>query len=178
MEQDRIEIKLNKSKGLLAFLGAIAFVVISAWLITIADEQGRYDPYYLKGIAVVSIVFFGGCGVYIFFKLFDAKPGLVIDGRGICDNSSAIAGKLIKWSEIKGLEVRQVSTVKFILLHVNDPQKFIQETTGFKKRLMRLNYEMYGTPLAISCNGLDCGFEMLYEIIDGGLKKARNEVVH
>jgi hypothetical protein len=35
VEQDRIEIKLSKEKGILGFLGSAAFVVTSFWLMPV-----------------------------------------------------------------------------------------------------------------------------------------------
>src|ERR1043165_3423624 len=150
MNQERIEIKLSKRKGILTFLGSVAFVLVSLWLISFADNQDRYTPTFVKGVGYVGVIFFGLCGLYIFYKLFDAKPGLVIDDNGILDNSSAASGHIIKWDRIVGLRIGQVKSTKIILIDLVDPDEFMNEIKGIKKTLMWGTYKMYGTPVSIA----------------------------
>ncbi|MBX9851706.1 MAG: hypothetical protein K2X86_08095 [Cytophagaceae bacterium] len=170
MNQERIEIKLSKTKGMLTFLGSVAFVLVSLWLISYADDQDRYTPTFVKGAGYVGLIFFGLCGLYIFYKLFDTKPGLIIDGNGILDNSSAASGHIIKWDRIVGLRVGQVKSTKFILIDLVDPEQFMNEVKGIKKTLMWGTYKMYGTPTSISSSTLNCDFDELYNLIDKRLQ--------
>jgi multisubunit Na+/H+ antiporter MnhG subunit len=78
MGQERIEIELSKGKGIVTFLGAVVFVLTSIWLIDFADSQERYNPVLVTVTGYVGLVFFGVAGLYIFYKLFDTKPGLVM----------------------------------------------------------------------------------------------------
>ncbi|HYC86908.1 MAG TPA: STM3941 family protein, partial [Chryseosolibacter sp.] len=87
MDQERIEIKVSKKKAVFALLGSVAFVVVCAWLIGTADDQTRYNPAVMRTVAYIGIAFFGIAGLYVFYKLFDSKPGLIIDSEGIFDNS-------------------------------------------------------------------------------------------
>jgi hypothetical protein len=169
MGQERIEIKLSKGKGILTFLGAVAFVLTSIWLIKFADNQERYDPIFVTVTGYVGLIFFGLSGLYIFYKLFDSKPGLVIDKDGIYDNSSAAAGHLIKWERITGLRVEQVMSTKFILIDIENPEEFMDGVNGIKKKLMWSTFKMYGTPTSISSSTLSCDFDELFQIINGRL---------
>ncbi|MFM7429801.1 MAG: STM3941 family protein [Flammeovirgaceae bacterium] len=170
MNQERIEIKLSKTKGILTFLGSVAFVLVSLWLISFADDQDRYTPTFVKGAGYVGLIFFGLCGLYIFYKLFDTKPGLIIDNNGILDNSSAASGHIIKWERIVGLRVGQVKSTKFILIDLVDPEQFMNEMKGIKKTLMWGTYKMYGTLTSISSSTLNCDFDELYNLIDKRLQ--------
>jgi hypothetical protein len=169
MRQERIEIKLSKGKGVLTFFGSVALVLTSMLLINFADNQERYDPIFVTVAGYVGLVFFGLAGLYIFYKLFDTKPGLVIDKDGIYDNSSAAAGHLIKWERITGLKVEQVMSTKFILIDIDNPEQFMEGVNGIKKRLMWSTYKMYGTPTSISSSTLSCDFDELFQIINGRL---------
>ncbi len=170
MNKERIKIKLSKTKGILTFLGSVAFVLVSIWLISFADNQHRYSQGFVKAAGYVGLIFFGLCGLYIFYKLFDTKPGLVIDDKGILDNSSAASGHIIKWDRIVGLRVGQVKSTKFILIDLVDPEQFMNEMKGIKKTLMWGTYKMYGTPTSILCSTLNCDFDKLYNLIDKRLK--------
>lgn len=165
MGQERIEIKLSKKKVVLTFLGAVAFVVAGIWMIDVADNQHRYHPTSLKVTGYSSIIFFGAVGLYGFYKLFDSKPGLIIDKEGIHDNSNASSAHLIKWKQIKGIKIEQVMSTKFILIDIHDPEDFIESTKGLKKRLMKGNYMKYGTPISIISNSLNCNTDYLFKII-------------
>jgi hypothetical protein len=165
MGQERIEIKLSKKKAVLTFLGAVAFVVAGLWMIDFADSQHSYSPTLLIVTGYSSIFFFGAAGLYIFYKLFDSKPGLIIDSEGIYDNSNASSAQLIKWGQIKGLKIEQVMSTKFILIDIHDPEDFMKKTRGLTKRLMKGNYKMYGTPISIISNSLNCETDYLFKVI-------------
>lgn len=172
MEQERIEIKLSKVKGILTFLGSVAFVVFSIWLINYADTHEtvnilffELDPASVTVMSYVGLAFFGLVGLYIFYKLFDSKPGLIIDKDGIHDNSNASSAHLIKWEQIKGLKIKKVMSTKFILIDIHTPEDFMQNFSGIKKKLMQGNYRMYGTPISIISNSLNCNTEYLFTTI-------------
>jgi hypothetical protein len=176
MGQERIEIKPSKGKGILTFLGSVGFVLTSIWLIDFAGKHETVDIGILKlnpvtviVIGYVGLIFFGVAGLYIFYKLFDKKPGLIIDKEGIYDNSSAAAGHFIKWDRIKGLRVKQVMSTKFILIDIENPEEFMDGVNGIKKKLMWSTYKMYGTPTSISSSTLSCDFDELFQIIKGRL---------
>src|SRR5689334_20773562 len=173
MNQERIEIKLSKIKSILTFFGSVAFVLVSFWLIGYADQQDSYTPTFVKGAGYIGLIFFGLCALYIFYKLFDTKPGLVIDDNGILDNSSVASGHIIKWDKIVGLRIGQVNSTKFILIDLVDPDEFMQEIKGIKKTLMWGTYKMYGTPTSIANTTLNCDFDELYNLIDKRLQSKR-----
>src|SRR5262245_52976861 len=95
-----VVIRLNRSKIALLIAGAVALVGTSFWIWSIAETTT--DPFEVKCIAVAGILFFGICAVYGCIKLFDDKPGLVIDAEGIVDNSSAAAAGRVPWSDVTG----------------------------------------------------------------------------
>jgi len=169
-DKDEIVIKLSKTKIILLTLGALGFVVTGLWLLTIADIQTRFNPIVVKGASITSIAFFGLCGVYGLIKLFDNKPGLTINQDGLLDNSSAVSGHLIKWTDITSFEIGQVKSTRFLLIFVNNPQDFLDKANSFKRFWMRMNDKMYGTPLSISSNSLQCDFDELVETINEKIK--------
>jgi hypothetical protein len=178
MKHDRIEIKLSKTKTILALLGSIAFVVLCFWLLTIADEQERYEPIVAKGAAWLGIVFFGICGIYIFFKLFDTKPGLVIDAEGILDNSSAASfHRVIKWEEITGVRMEQIMTTKFILIEVINAHKLLNEMSKTKRMMVKTNLQMYGTPITISTTTLKTSAKELLDLLNEQLRIRKGDTL-
>lgn len=177
-QTDQIIIKLSRSKIILITLGAVGFVALGFWMLTIADTQSRYGPIYMKILAVASISFFGLCGLYGLLKLFDNKPGLILNQEGLLDNSSAVGGHLIKWDDITGLEVEQVKSTKFLLIYVKNPKDYYTGASRFKKFWMIMNERIYGTPLSLSSASLQCDFDELITAIENNINKRITQQEH
>lgn len=165
----RTEIPLSKTKITLSIAGCIVFILLGYMLIT--DDYELYNTTFTKAVGIVSIVFFGVILLFAFYKLFDKKPGLVIDDSGILDNSSGISAGLIEWQDITRIEVKTVISTKFLIIHVSNSEKYIKRVPAQKAWLMRRNMGLYGSPLSISSTALKYNFEDLYRIVKVNLEK-------
>ena len=166
-ENEQTEIGLNKIKLLLMLCGSVAFVCLGIWLVTkrgeISAQSLRYSPGLLFIAGAASILFFGGCMVFITKKMFSNQPGIIINKEGINDNSGGVSAGLILWKDITGIKKISVANQNFIMIIVNNPKEYINKQTGFIKRIaMGLNFRNYGSPISISANGLKCNFDDLY----------------
>jgi hypothetical protein len=163
---NKIEIALSKTKLLLGIGGSILFVVLGLYFImTLADQQTRFNPTNVKGFGIASILFFGAAGIYRIKKMFDITIGLTIDENGIFDNTNASSVGLIKWTDITEIKTEQVASTKFLLIYTANPDFYLSKVGGFKKRLMEGNNRMYGTPLSITSNTLKYDFNDLEKLI-------------
>src|SRR5262249_22591864 len=123
---------------------------------------------------VAGALFFGVCLIFIAKKLGDNSPGLLISDKGILDNASGVSAGQILWSDIEDISVIEIHSQKLIILKVKNPQEYIdKQASGFKRRLMTMNYKMYGTPLSITSNGLKISFDELLSTLTNRLKAAR-----
>lgn len=166
---ETVEIPLSKSKLILTFAGAVLFVALGIWFLLKPDTFVNpilHSRVIVLIVGAASIVFFGLCAVIVFRKLFDNRLGFTIDNQGITDNSSGVSAGLIPWAEITDISTAQVHNQRFILVVVTNPEKYIEAQPGsFKRRMMKINYRIYHTPICISPNGLQCNFDELYQII-------------
>ena len=174
-KHQRIEIPLSKTKLFLLFLGSIAFIVGGIWMVAnpngFATSYRPTNPVFIFGLGFVSIIFFGFCLVNIAKKLLDSAPGLVIDEKGIYDNSGAISLGLILWSDILELRTTEVFKQRFIVVIVNNPEQYINaQTRALNKTGLRRNYKSCGSPITISANGLKTNFDELYRLLEIELK--------
>jgi hypothetical protein len=173
----QIEIPLSKKKLILMLIGSIGFVAAGLWFVinppTISNPFfGNPTVIFVTGIA--SILFFGLCAVYIARKLPDNKPGLIIDNIGLTDNSSGVSAGQILWSDIENISVIEILRQKLIMLQVKNPQNYIdKQTSGFKRKMMQMNLNMYGTPLSITSNSLQIKFDELLNILNNHLNASR-----
>jgi len=179
--KDKIEIPLSKNKLFLIIGGSLLFVVLGIWLVANAAGFQEHsmgllrNPFVVKGVGISGIVFFGFTTIYGIRKVFDKKVGLLIDSKGITDNSNASSIGLIEWNDISEIKTQQVMSTKFLLINVVNPEKYIgKATSGMKARLMRANMKMYGTPLSITSNTLKFDFEKLEELIQSEYNRNMN----
>lgn len=169
MLEERV-IELSKVKIVLLILGAAAFVLLGAWLLSLdagtIESQRRFNnPILIYGVGVASIVFFGLCGLVGIKKLFDKSPGLILSAEGILDNSSGVSAGIIPWSEVVSIGEYQVQKQKFISIQVADPNKYANSGNALKRMANRANIKMCGTPVNISANSLKISYSELLETI-------------
>lgn len=163
-----ITIPLSKGKLLLTILGTFAFVAIGIWFVL--APPSTYIPFFGRAVTIVigiiSILFFGGIAILIIRKLFDQRPGLVIDKQGLMDNSGGLSAGQILWQDIEDIQVLQIQRQRMILILVNNPQDYLdRQSNAWKRKLMAINYRQYGTPISISTNGLKISFDELLEML-------------
>ena len=166
-----IEIKLSKVKLILMFLGSILFIIGGILFIRNPTE---YESFIMKSPVIifiagcVSVLFFGVVGIFLFKKLGDKSPGLIISEEGITDNSSAVSAGFIPWTDVKAIKETKVVNQKFINIVVKNPHVYIdRQKSAFKKKAMRANYNIYGgTPIGISVNGLKSNYKDLKALLE------------
>ncbi len=169
-----VVIPLSKGKNVLLLLGAVAFVVGSIWLWSIADAQRRYHPIVVRATSVVGTRFFGACAIYGTLKLFDDRPGLVIDETGILDNSSAVAGGSVPWTDVVGVGQWEISGQRFVVIFVKEPEKYIKRGNYLCRMLTAANVKLVGSPIAISPNALQMSFDHLMQVLTDGFERHRS----
>ena len=160
--KEKIEIPISKNKLYLIVTSSLLFVIAGIWLFLNSNEFEKIttikylgNPILIKSIGIISVLFFGATGKYGIRKMFDNKPGLIIDSTGITDNSNASSVGLIEWNDISDIITKQIMSTKFLLINVTNPEKYIGKAkSGMKAKLMRSNMKMYGTPLSITSNTL------------------------
>jgi len=171
---EEIIIPLSKKKIISLFILSLFFIAIGFGIIWIYDDQNlRNVRIFVTGFAIIDILFFGLCGLYSCVKIFDRKPGLVVNNNGIIDNSSFMSVGLVKWENITDVRVTDVvidlgvvrHNQKILTIEVNNAKEIIGSQKSFKRFLMSLNNNFYKSPIQISSVGLKCSFQELHNIL-------------
>ena len=87
--KEKIEIPLSKNKLFWGIGGSLLFVIAGIWLFLNAESFQEHsfrllrNPIVVKGVGILSVLFFGATGFFGIKKLFDKKVGLTIDSNGI-----------------------------------------------------------------------------------------------
>lgn len=168
--KEQIEIKLSKTKLTLILISSILFVAVGFWFVInpakfISPIVHSTTKIFIAGLA--GILFFGFVGFFICKKLLDKGLGLIINDEGIIDNSSGVSAGQILWSDISGIETMKVYRENLLMLIVDNPELYInKQTNAIKRKAMQMNFRMYGSPISISVNGLQCNFQELKSILE------------
>lgn len=175
---DEKVIGISKVKTLLALLGALVFVALGIWFLTldaeaIAAQRKLSSPILFYGLGVVAIVFFGTCGIFAARKLFDSSPGLVLNRQGLIDNSSGISVGFVPWSEVSRIEEHQIQKHKFISIFVDNPERYMNAGNVLQRKARRANLKVCGTPISISSSALKIRYNDLHSAIEGYLNRYR-----
>ena len=168
---ERTEIPVGKKKIVIILLGGLILIAGGLWLALnpenfIPNIFRIRNPDIIRFWGIVSTLFFGLALAYGIRKLFDKKPGLIIDENGITDNTNASSIGLIKWSDIVEVKTEQVMSTKFLLVYVKNPAEYIKKSKNrIKRKLLQANMNKYGTPLSITSNTLSWDFDRLEKLI-------------
>lgn len=165
---EKIEIPISKTKISFLLIGALIFVILGVLFSLTPDKFTTMifrSPQIIRIVGIVAVLFFGAAGIYGLRKLFDKAVGLTIDDYGITDNSNASSVGLIDWSDILEIKTEQVMSTRFLLIFVDNPDEYLERANGFKRKLMKGNMKMYGTPLSITSNTLRYDFSDLERLI-------------
>lgn len=169
---DKLEIGKSRKKLILLLAGAIFMSALSICLLFISDKYPAVPPLLIIILGIIGILFFGYCFFGILKAATNKGPGLILDKRGITDRSNGVGLGLIEWGDITGVEPMLIMSNRFLLVHLADPQKYINRASGpVIRRAVKGNMKMTGTPVAISPSALACTFEQLHNSVEEYLEK-------
>ncbi|WP_396591261.1 STM3941 family protein [Allomuricauda sp. R78024] len=175
--KDNIEIPLSRIKLVLIILGCAMFLALSVFILLNAENmqtRKAENPFIMRAIAVIAILFFGAILISVFKKLFQNRMGMIISDKGIWDNSNGVSIGLIEWQDIQNIRKSQVMLTKFLLIDVKNPEKYLNNASSkFKASIMRRNMQTYGTPISISSGGLKWGFRKIESTIIREFKRQK-----
>ena len=175
--EDKILIDISKTKLTLMLIGSLIFVVLG--IICINEPKALISPLFRSKelifvVGIACVLFFGLASFYLIKKLFDNRPGLIISTEGIFDNSSATSVGLIEWKDIIKTDVLKIHGQRIFLIRVKNPDKYVKRQKSKRARnVLKANLNFYGTPIALTTNGLKIGFENLKKLITESIEKHR-----
>ncbi len=153
-------IPLSKTKNILLLIGALIFVVIGVFIFLYEGSLFK------RTMGIVSVIFFGACGIIALKKLFDTQPGLILNQDGITDNASGFPLGFVPWEEIVGIGEYTAHRQKFVVLLLQDPEKYINQGSAIAQKMKRANFNLCGSPFTISANSLQIRYEDLFSLLE------------
>lgn len=152
-------------------------LIVRSFLLTAIGVWFMIQPPQIKFTKMLGpiLVFVLGLALFLFFgfilykslkKYRDISPGLTINSQGIRDEAGGIAVGFIPWNDIQSIRVEIVLNKRLIIVEVLNPEIYLQRQTSLiKKKLMKMNFKKYGSPVCISVATLGMDFDKVSEII-------------
>jgi len=170
---NRVAFPLNKSKLALILLGASVFVAGGFSMFHASAETASQSiiksPALVHLAGLACIMFFGLCMIAALIKLLDASPALVLDDKGLTNNSGILGGSFIPWSEITGFQVTQIKGQRILYVLLRDPSCYLSTLTPLRRKLLKATLAIGPSPVAISSNLLSVNTEDLMESLNSRL---------
>lgn len=146
----------RRAKQVLIAVGAVAFVAVSIWLVTIGSPKAVVA-------GVLGIVVFGFFAVVAVRLILRNGPALVIDTKGITDRSSAVAAGFVPWYRVTGLTIWEHRGQRVVCVAVVDPAPVLAQAGLLARTAMRANIRLAGTPVTIATTTLPFTAEQLIQ---------------
>lgn len=108
---ERIEISPPAWKIAVAILGIAAFVLIGLLMVVFGDL-------FAKGLGLISILFFGGLGVYWLYASVRGQGKVAILPAGVEIGLPGMNPRLLPWGDIEGFGVSKIGNNEFTTVRV------------------------------------------------------------
>jgi hypothetical protein len=151
---ETITIGPSRGQWIVTLTGSLCFVAAGFLILAIGESP-------LTGWS--GIIFFGACALVSAWQLFDARPRIVIDDRGILDRTLNVG--VIEWSDILDATVKRTHDNPFICLDLRDPAKYVGRLSPMMRRMVDLNRRLGFTELSLNLTGTNMDPERLRELI-------------
>lgn len=175
---EKIEIYSSKKKSFLLLIGSLLFVIGGIWMFMNAENLTAFrsrNPFFIKGIGIISVLFFG-FGLYLSIKqLVKNKLFVIIDKNGVNVNPKKNLSEFISWKNIEGFSELKIQSQKMVLINLNNPDYWIEkENNRMRKRLIQFNIDTYGSPFVLSAISMQISPAELVKILNENFEKYKH----
>lgn len=171
-----IEIPINKTKTALLLIVPLIALIFGPLLYLspesfISQSSTVFEKTRLSGIVagVAGLIL----SILVIRKWLSKKTGLTIDKSGITDISNASYTGLVEWKDITKIEGKKVGPIKLIILHTDNPEKYINKAKKISIQQMRKNLHFYSSPLLIVSTRLKIKYDNLLVLIKNEFEKSK-----
>lgn len=150
LENTKVEIQSSKKKIFLRLIGAIVFVALGIWVMTFPSDE-LTEIFYSSptfsfiakyGIGILTILFFSITAFSLTKKIFDNKPKLIMDEKGL-----TLYQIFISWDDI----IRVENNSRYLIVFIKNPEQYIvQNTNKYKQAILRSCYKTKGSPVLVA----------------------------
>lgn len=160
------EIAQSKTKIFWILLLGIVMTSLAIWIaFFVPFEEIPRRAILVKAASYAGLLLFGTVTILMLKRLFSNKQGVQIFEKGFIDNSNVFNIGIISWNDVTKITTQEVMSNKFVLVHVKNPEYYMNKVSGIKKNLLKGNFKTYGTPISVVHTSLKVSHKELYELL-------------
>jgi len=144
-EMNDLVIPASRVKLLGQFVGGLVFAALGWYLMFGPDQRDLFER--LAGL--VTTAFFGAIAVSVLYRLVKGGPAIIINARGIVDNSSGVSVGLIPWDHIGEVREYRVQDQVFLSITPKNLDALLKKQPRWKRAVMRANLSMGAGPVNV-----------------------------
>lgn len=156
----------SKAKYIKLLIGCSVFVIGGSFIVY-SDHSSKSQM-----IGWLNIVFFGLGMLVAIRQLLDKKARIVIDSRGITDNTLKVG--LIEWRDIEEATLTRIQSEYFIQLELASESKYLDRLSTGHKRAAEANTVLGYQRLSINLSGVKCDAKEILNLVRHESGYARN----
>lgn len=164
----RFEAHASKGKSLLLLAGCLLFIVAGLWFLISAEHIAAtsrkvwmQDPWLVRGLGAVCVLFFGMCGLGYARQLGVSEPVVEVDERGILWRRWS--DTRIPWSAIRRAGIGTMSNQQFLSLWLVAPERY--RSTGMLGWLQGMNKSTGFGDITVNLAGADRSMDELIDAV-------------
>lgn len=166
---DNIQIPFSKKKIIIYILLAGIFILISSFILI-----NKNITVYEKYVFILCLVMCSVIELALISRLFDKRPGLIINRKGIIDNSTFTSLGFINWKSIKAIYYSKSFNQKVIHIELINTEEILKNQIIFIQLLARLNKQKFKTGIDLSSKLLNCSLSDLNRVLQNEYKRNKN----
>ncbi|MEO6820849.1 MAG: STM3941 family protein [Ginsengibacter sp.] len=148
-----------------------AFLLITGVAILIkAFSSKPFTHSFIMPIGIVCLLGFMAVVIYA-RRLFVNNTVMVIDEKGVMDNSNSGSIGFFPWDDVADITKKKVAGRKFICVMMKNPNEYLKKGTSLlQQKRIEFNNSYCDTPIVISSKGLSMDHYTLLEVLQRKLK--------
>jgi intracellular septation protein A len=172
IETKEVYIPLNKRKLARFLRGSIINTLVGLWFFSRIWVNHSLFMILASGLGIVMIIFYVPLTYFLIKKWKDKRAGITVDSTGITDNTYLFSAVHIPWSGIQ--DIRKTRRT-LLIIFIYNPVTYISAQSNFiKRKMLKMAFKHYGSPIIINSKELKGGFDELQSILQTELRENKS----
>lgn len=157
-----------KQKNILIIQGVLlaAAAGVGIWLTGFFKPHNYVMQNVFMGVGIFLLVISVFGVANLVKRIQSPNEILIIDEKGIVDRTTGHGVPLIKWEDVKGIREEMLAMNKMVRIDVQHSDQYIaQGISPVKRRMLKNNLKMYGSPFVIHARMVGQKNDNLLELI-------------
>lgn len=172
-----VVIPMSKTRVAVYLAATLAGCIVA---LTVLLNAGLLSPVlsvpdqWIRASAALVLIALAPRVAWLVKRLRDKRPGLILSDDGLTELTDGVSAGKVPWQDIEDAATVEVRNRKVILVHVRNPENYInRHPNKVKRQALKVKHCFYGTPVAINPSSLKITLEELHRLLTDRLDSYR-----